>query len=109
MEELPLLEWPEHMEGHRYVIHVAGWLIPGTDDLHPEWRYQWCMRCGCCLNVITQNSPNILETGVMIPYIVGPTYNGSQAITPTLLVLGDLCEREAWTPYRPQVPEDWDG
>jgi len=86
---------PEHLRGHTFSIHVVGEPEPWEGSSDASWRFQRCMRgCGGCLNVMTQCEPEPLEVGSLIAYIDGPKYRGAVQVTPTVLALGDLCERK---------------
>lgn len=86
-------ELPPHLEGHRFETHVAG---PPTKPEDSEFTYQFCTRCGDCLQIVDggQNNSGPVEPGTLWSFIWGPKYRGYNPTTPEVLEHTVLCERK---------------
>src|SRR5690606_8072591 len=82
---------PPHLEGHRYVAHVAG---PPTRPEGEKFTYQRCIRCDGALQIVDggRNNAEPVEPGTLWTYILGPKYRGYCATTPEVLAHTRLCE-----------------
>lgn len=86
-------ELPSRLEGHRFHLHFIGEPVARPTSPDPRWRYQFCVRCGSCLNIITEHQTDPVQPGSVYAYIAGPKYNGAQPVSLDVLAYGDLCHR----------------
>lgn len=83
---------PPHLEGHRFLTHVAG---PSVKPEGSEFTYQLCIRCRATLQIVDggRNNAEPVEPGTLWTYVLGPRYRGYSPTTPEVLGHTDLCER----------------
>lgn len=83
---------PPHLEGHRFLTHVAG---PSVKPEGSEFTYQLCVRCRATLQIVDggRNNAEPVEPGTLWTYVLGPRYRGYSPTTPEVLGHTDLCER----------------
>lgn len=83
-------QMPPHLKGHRFETHVAG---PPTRPEGEEFTYQFCVRCGGCLQIVEGglHPSEPVEPGTPWTYIIGPRYRGYNASTAETLRLSEFC------------------